>query len=88
MFLVIQPNGGKSPLCPVQKNGTRRDFGLGSVSNVSLATARGRAREIRTWVELEPDLIFERRKVQGIPTFRQAAAKVIAPTARHGETKA
>lgn len=39
LFLMIQPSGGKSWVCRVQKNGTRRDFGLGSVSKVSLATA-------------------------------------------------
>ena len=78
LFLMIQPGGGKSWVCRVQKNGNRRDFGLGSVSKVSLATARERAREIRTWVELGLDPIFERRKVQGIPTFRQASARVIA----------
>ncbi|UZW54938.1 Arm DNA-binding domain-containing protein [Sphingobium sp. JS3065] len=78
LLLMIQPGGGKSWVCRVQKNGNRRDFGLGSVSKVSLATARERAREIRTWVELGLDPIFERRKVRGIPTFRQASARVIA----------
>lgn len=78
LFLVIQPSGGKSWMCRVQKNGNRRDFGLGSASKVSLAIARERAREIRTWVELGLDPIFERRKAKGIPTFRQAAARVIA----------
>ncbi|MBB4150456.1 tyrosine-type recombinase/integrase, partial [Sphingobium scionense] len=78
LFLIIQPGGGKSWMCRVQKNGHRRDFGLGSASKVSLATARERAREIRAWVELGLDPIFERRKAEGIPTFRQAAAKVIA----------
>lgn len=78
LFLIVQPGGGKSWMCRVQKNGHRRDFGLGSASKVSLATARERAREIRAWVELGLDPIFERRKAEGIPTFRQAAAKVIA----------
>ncbi|RJG52161.1 site-specific integrase [Sphingobium terrigena] len=82
LFLVIQPSGGKSWVCRVQKNGTWRDFGLGSVSKVSLATARERAREIRTWVELGLDPIFERRKVRGIPTFRQASARVIAANSK------
>ena len=82
LLLVIQPSGGKSWVCRVQKNGTRRDFGLGSVSKVSLATARERAREIRTWVELGLDPIFERRKVRGIPTFRQASARVIAANSK------
>src|SRR3546814_2488569 len=80
LFLVIQPGGSKSWVCRVQKNGNRRDFGLGSASKVSLATARARAREMRTWVELGPDPIFARRKAQGLPTFRQAWYRVIAAT--------
>lgn len=61
----------------VQKNGNRRDFGLGSAAKVSLAKARERAREVRTWMEMGLDPLFERRKAQGIPTFREAAAKVL-----------
>jgi len=33
---------------------------------------------MRTWVELGLDPLFERRKAQGIPTFREATAKVLA----------
>ena len=87
LFLLIQPGGGKSWMCQVQKNGNRRDFGLGSASKVSLATARERAREIRTWVELGLDPIFERRKAMGIPTFRQAAARVIAAHSKTCRTR-
>jgi integrase len=82
LFLVIQASGSKSWVCRVQKNGNRRDFGLGSVAKVALSVTRERAREIRTWVEMGLDPVFERRKAQGIPTFRQAAAKVIASHAR------
>lgn len=78
LFLVVKPNGNKNWLCRVQKNGNRRDFGLGSASKVSLALARERSREIRTWMEMGLDPLFERRKVLGIPTFREAAAKVLA----------
>ena len=78
LYLVVQPGGSKSWVCRVQKHGMRRDFGLGSASKVSLADARERAREIRGWVEQGLDPIFERRKEQGIPTFREAAAKVLA----------
>ena len=59
LFLVIQPGGGKRWMCREQKNCSWRDFGLGSASKVSLATARERAREIRPWVELGLDPIFE-----------------------------
>lgn len=62
----------------MQKFGRRRDFGLGSASKVTLAQARERAREIRSWVELGLDPVFERRKAAGIPTFRDASAKVYA----------
>jgi len=78
LFLIVQRGGTKSWMCRVQKNGNRRDFGLGSASKVSLSLARERAREIRTWVEMGLDPIFERRKAEGIPTFKEAAAKVLA----------
>ncbi len=78
LYLVVKPSGTKSWMVRVQKNGNRRDFGLGSASKISLAIARERAREVRTWVELGLDPLFERRKAEGIPTFREAAAKVLA----------
>lgn len=78
LFLIVQPGGTKSWVCRVQKNGNRRDFGLGSVSKVTLAQARDRAREVRTWMELGLDPLFERKKAQGIPTFKEATAKVLA----------
>ena len=76
LYLVVQPGGSKSWVCRVQKSGNRRDFGLGSAAKVSLVDARGRAREIRIQVEMGLDPLFERRKAKGIPTFREAAAKV------------
>ena len=78
LYLVVKSSGTKSWMVRVQKNGNRRDFGLGSASKVSLTVARERAREVRTWVELGLDPLFERRKAEGIPTFREAAAKVLA----------
>lgn len=78
LFLIVQPGGSKSWVCRVQKNGNRRDFGLGSASKIPLKIARERAAEIRTWVEMGLDPAFERRKAEGIPTFKEAAAKVLA----------
>ena len=78
LYLVVKSSGTKSWMVRVQKNGNRRDFGLGSASKISLAVARERAREVRTWVELGLDPLFERRKAEGIPTFREATAKVLA----------
>jgi hypothetical protein len=78
LYLVIKPGGAKSWVCRVQRHGNRRDFGLGSAQKVSLAVARERAREVRAWIELGLDPVFERRKILGFPTFREAAAKVLA----------
>lgn len=78
LFLIIQPSGTKSWVCRVQKAGNRRDFGIGSAAKVSLAQARDRAREIRSWVALGLDPVFERRKAEGIATFKEATAKVLA----------
>jgi hypothetical protein len=87
LFLIVQPGGTKSWVCRVQKNGNRRDFGLGSASEVSLALARERTRAIRTWVEMDHDPIFERCKVEDIPTFKEAAAKVLAAHRKTCATK-
>ncbi|MBL0923873.1 MAG: tyrosine-type recombinase/integrase [Sphingomonadaceae bacterium] len=78
LFLLVKASGAKSWVCRVQRLGRRRDFGLGSANTVSLAVARERAREVRSWVALGLDPVFERRKARGIPTFREAAAKVLA----------
>jgi hypothetical protein len=78
LFLLVPPGGTKSWVCRVQKNGNRRDFGLGSASKISLAQARERARQIRTWMEMGLDPLFERRKAKGVPTFKEAAAKILA----------
>lgn len=78
LFLVIGTNGSRSWVCRVQKDGRRRDFGLGSAAKVSLARARELSRQVRSWVEAGLDPIHERRKVEGIPTFREASATVFA----------
>jgi hypothetical protein len=74
LYLLVGPSGARSWLCRVQKNGRRRDIGLGSVKKVSLALARERAAKVRSQIEAGIDPIAERRKAAGIPTFREAAA--------------
>lgn len=81
LFLLVGRGGGKSWLVRVQKDGRRRDFGLGGAVKVPLKLARERAALIRSQVEAGIDPITERRKAVGIPTFRQAAKLV------HGEHK-
>jgi integrase len=77
LFLLVGKTGSKSWIVRVQKNGQRRDIGLGSASKVPLAKARERARQVREWVEEGLDPVFERRKAAGIPTFREASKKVV-----------
>jgi integrase len=78
LYLVIAPRGSKSWICRIQKDGKRRDIGLGSVKKVPLAMARTRAAKVRSQVEAGIDPIAERRKEAGIPTFREAALQVFA----------
>lgn len=78
LYLLIGPTGARSWVCRVQKEGKRRDIGLGSVKKVSLALARERAFKVRSQIEAGIDPIAERRKEAGIPTFREAAALVFA----------
>lgn len=78
LYLTVAKSGSRSWICRVQKNGRRRDFGLGSAKKVSLALARERAAEVRSQVEVGIDPVAERKRAQGIPTFREAAAKVFA----------
>ncbi|GAA0333469.1 site-specific integrase [Sphingomonas oligophenolica] len=80
LFLMVSATGAKSWVCRVQKNGRRRDIGLGSAAKVPLAQARKRADEVRGWMEMGLDPVFEKRKARGIPTFKEAAAKVYAAT--------
>jgi Arm DNA-binding domain len=47
LFLLIGPSGSKSWMVRVQKDGRRRDFGLGSEKKLSLAMARKLAAELR-----------------------------------------
>ena len=78
LFLQVSAGGAASWLLRVQKDGRRRDIGLGSLKKVSLALARTRAAEARADVEVGIDPVAKRKKVAGIPTFRDAAAHVIA----------
>lgn len=91
LYLVIPKTGGKKWVLRAQKNGRRRDIGLGSASKVSLALARKRAQEVREQIEQGIDPIAERKKGGGIPTFSEAVKSVHAENlpswknAKHGQ---
>jgi len=78
LFLIISNSGASSWMVRAQKNGRRRDIGLGSAKKVTLATARDRAARVRSQIEAGLDPVAERKKAAGVPTFRQAAASVHA----------
>ena len=78
LYLVVGKHGGKSWVVRVQKDGKRRDFGLGGVSKVPLKLARERAVLVRQQVEVGIDPAAERKRAAGIPTFAEAAALVDA----------
>ncbi len=78
LFLVVNKTGSASWVVRVQKAGRRRDIGIGSAKKVSLAVAREKASVVRSQMEGGLDPVAERRKADGIPTFREAAATVFA----------
>lgn len=76
LILAVGSKGKGSWVVRVQKDGKRRDIGLGAASKVTLSQARARAAEARAQVEAGLDPVAQRRKAAGIPTFREAAAQV------------
>lgn len=78
LYLVIGKRGGKSWMLRIQKDGRRRDIGLGSFKKVPLKLARERAQIAREQVERGIDPVAEKAKAKGIPTFEAAARSVHA----------
>lgn len=76
--LIVGKTGSKSWVVRVQKDGRRRDIGLGSASKVPLKLARERAAEVRQKIEVGIDPVAERAKAAGIPTFAGAVKAVHA----------
>ncbi len=83
LFLIVGKGDSASWVVRIQKSGKRRDIGLGSAAKVGLARARILAGEVRSQVEAGIDPVAERRKAEGIPTFRKAAALVHAEHKRN-----
>jgi integrase len=77
LYLVVSDSGSRKWVLRLQTNGKRRDFGLGSGSNVSLAEARDAAEDVRRIIRAGDDPVAERkRKRHSLPTFREAAVMV------------
>ena len=77
LYLFVQPSGARSWVQRLVIRGRRRDFGLGSVALVSLAEARKKARANRKLAREGGDPLAERRRARGMPTFAEAAERVV-----------
>ena len=78
LYLIVGESGSKRWELRIQKNRKRHDFGLGSLSDVSLKMAREKAVAMRAQIAAGIDPVAERRKADCIPTFREAAFQVYA----------
>ncbi len=74
LYLQVSPGGAKSWVFRYQIAGKRRDMGLGSVDDVSLAEARDRARDARKQVKDSIDPIDHRRNERAATALENAKA--------------
>ena len=77
LYLYVQRTGTRSWIQRLVVRGRKREFGLGSVALVSLAEAREQALANRKLARTGGDPMAEKRRSVGIPTFAEAARRVI-----------
>ena len=77
LYLFVQPSGTRSWIQRLLVRGRRRELGLGSVALVPLAEAREKARANRKLARQGGDPLAEKRRAEGIPTFAEAAMRVL-----------
>ena len=81
LLLVVSPTGKRSWVMRFQKDGVRRDMGLGRYPDVSLADARLSVLQRRKEIAQGQDPIREQRQrkkaKKAVPTFEEVAADVI-----------
>ena len=73
----MQPTGARSWIQRLVIRGRRCELGLGAVALVSLAEAREKAVANRKLAHEGGDPLTDKRRVQGMPTFAEAATTVI-----------
>lgn len=79
LYLLVKPTGARSWLLRAQVDGKRRDFGLGSAKDVTLAEARDRAAATRKQYRSGVDPVAAKReKKVAVPTFAEAAERAHA----------
>jgi len=77
LYLFVQPSGTRSWIQRLLIRGRRRELGLGSVVLVPLAEAREKALANRKLARQGGDPLAEKRRAEGIPTFAEAASRVL-----------
>ena len=77
LYLFVQPSGTRSWIQRLLVRGRRRELGLGSLALVPLAEAREKALTNRKLARQGGDPLAEKRRSQGIPTFAEAAMRVL-----------
>ena len=76
LFLYVKPSGARSWVLRYQMQGRRRDLGLGSFPDVTLAMARDRATEARRLIAEGEDPISKKQQAKP-KTFKDAALELI-----------
>ena len=77
LYLFVQPGGTRSWIQRLVVRGRRRELGLGSAALVPLAEAREKALANRKLAREGGDPLAEKRRTEGIPTFAEAASRVL-----------
>ena len=77
LYLFVQPSGTRSWIQRLLVRGRRRELGLGSLVLVPLAEAREKALVNRKLARQGGDPLWEKRRTQAVPTFAEAAARVL-----------
>ena len=77
LYLFVQPTGTRSWIQRLVIRGRRRELGLGAVALVALAEARELALANRKLARSGGDPLADKRRVQRVPTFADAARRVL-----------
>ncbi len=77
LYLFVQPTGTRSWVQRLVIRGRRRELGLGAAALVSLADAREQALANRKLARSGGDPLADKRRVQRVPTFADAAQRVL-----------
>ena len=77
LYLYVQSSGARSWVQRLVIHGRRHDIGLGSAQLVPLAEAREKALSNRKFARLGGDPLAEKRRMEAMPTFTDAARGVL-----------